>query len=49
VICPLAESAAMLEVDYSRIDQRRGNGADDEIARRDFESDGEEDQLDGGI
>jgi hypothetical protein len=48
VICPLSKTAAILEVDNPRIDQRRGNGADDEITRRTFEGDGQEDQLDGG-
>jgi hypothetical protein len=42
------KAARMLEIDNSRIDQRRGNGADDEIARRNSEGDGKEDQLDGG-
>jgi hypothetical protein len=41
------KAAGMLEIDNSRIDQRRGNGADDEIARRNSEGDGKEDQLDG--
>jgi hypothetical protein len=41
------KAAGMLEIDNSRIDQRRGNGADDEIARRNSEGDGK-DQLDGG-
>jgi hypothetical protein len=41
------KAAGMLEIDNSRIDQRCGNGADDEIARRNSEGDGKEDQLDG--
>jgi hypothetical protein len=41
------KAAGMLEIDNSRIDQRRGNGADDEIAGRNSEGDGK-DQLDGG-
>src|SRR5437764_809863 len=38
----------MLEFDDTRESLGRGTGADDETTRRDFESDGEEDQLDGG-
>ncbi|HWD98702.1 MAG TPA: hypothetical protein VG345_06685 [Bryobacteraceae bacterium] len=40
--------AAKLGIDKPGVDQRRRNGADDEITGRDFESDGEEDQLAGG-
>src|SRR4051794_34388258 len=38
----------MLEFDKPRESLGRGSGADDETTRRDLESDGEEDQLDGG-
>ena len=46
--CPVLESGGMLEFDDTRESLGRGTGADDETTRRDFESDGEEDQLDGG-
>jgi hypothetical protein len=47
VICPLLQNAVILEIDKPGIDKRRGNGADDEIARCAIEGDGQEDQLDG--
>ena len=44
--CPLKQTAAILGFDNSGINERRSHGADDEITERDFEGDGEEDQLD---
>src|SRR5260370_19726268 len=38
----------MLRIDNPGIGKRCGTGADDETTRRDFEGDGEEDQLAGG-
>jgi hypothetical protein len=37
----------MLGIDNPGIDERRSDGADDETTGRNFEGDGEEDQLDG--
>jgi hypothetical protein len=44
----LTKVAAKLECENTSNDQRHGNGADDETTGRNFEGDGEEDQLDGG-